>query len=208
MAKIDKRIELYIGRSADFAKPILAHILELVHTACPDVEEAMKWSFPCFMYKGSILCSMAAFKHHCAFGFWLESKMKDPNKILSRGKEREGMGHLGKLTSVKDFPSDKIMISYIKEAMALIDKGEKISKAKPAAKTPLKVPAYFKEALSKNSKALDTFENFSPSQKKEYVNWVTEAKTEATKVKRLKTAIQWMSEGKIRHWKYVKAKKG
>lgn len=204
MGTFDKRVELYIGKSADFAKPILAHILELVHKACPDVEETFKWSFPCFMYKGSILCSMAAFKQHCAFGFWLESKMKDPNKILSRGKKRDGMGHLGKITSVKDFPSNKIMTAYIKEAMTLIDKGEKISKAKSAVKKPLKVPAYFKEALSKNRKALDTYENFSYSQKKEYVTWVTEAKTEATRTTRLKTAIEWMSQGKIRHWKYVK----
>jgi uncharacterized protein YdeI (YjbR/CyaY-like superfamily) len=205
MAKIDKRVELYIGKAQPFAQPILIHILELVHKACPDVEETFKWSFPCFTYNGSILCSMAAFKQHCAFGFWLESKMKDPNKILSRGKKREGMGHLGKITSLKDLPSDKIMITYIKEAMALIDKGEKLTKDKPKApKTPLKVPTYFKEALSKNKRALETYENFSYSQKKEYVTWVTEAKTEATRTTRLKTAIQWMSEGKIRNWKYVK----
>ena len=203
MAKTDKRIELYIGKSADFAKPILAHILELVHKACPDVEETFKWSFPFFMYKGSNLCSMAAFKQHAVFSFWLESKMKDPNKVLSRGKNRESMGHLGKLTSVKDFPSDKIMIAYIKEAMALIDSGVKLTKTKPVAKAPLKVPAYFKEALSKNKKALNTFEGFSYSNKKEYVSWVTEAKTEATRTTRLKTAIEWMAQGKIRHWKYA-----
>src|SRR5688572_16554409 len=105
MAKTNKKVDDYITMSADFAKPILWHILELVHKACPEAEETFKWSFPCFMYKGSILCSMAAFKQHCSFGFWLEAKMKDPNKIFSRGKEREGMGHLGKLTSVKDLPS-------------------------------------------------------------------------------------------------------
>lgn len=145
---------------------------------------------------------MAAFKQHASFGFWLESKMKDPNKILSRGKERTGMGHLGKITSVKDFPSDKIIIAYIKEAMALIDKGEKLTKDKP--KTALKIPTYFKTALSKNKKALNTFEGFSYSNKKEYVLWVTEAKTEETRAKRLKTAIEWMAEGKIRNWKYLK----
>lgn len=204
MAAPNKKVDDYITLSAEFAKPILWHIMELVHTACPDVEETFKWSFPFFMYKGENLCHMAAFKHHCSFGFWLESKMKDPNKILRRGEEREGMGHLGKLTSLKDFPSDKIMIAYIKEAMALIDKGEKLNKATPKSKTPLKIPAYFKTALSKNKKALNTFENFTYSQKKEYVTWVTEAKTETTRDSRLKTAIQWMSEGKIRNWKYLK----
>lgn len=204
MAVPNKKVDDYITLSAEFAQPILWHIMELVHKACPDVEETFKWSFPCFMYKGNMLCSMAAFKQHCSFGFWLEAKMKDPHKVLSRGKQREGMGHLGKITSVKDFPSDKIMIAYIKEAMALIDKGEKMTKAAPKPKTPLKIPAYFKTALSKNKKALNTFENFTYSQKKEYVVWVTEAKTEETRNSRLKTAIEWMSEGKIRNWKYLK----
>lgn len=205
MAITDKRAELYISKSAPFAQDILWHILQIVHETCPDVEETMKWSFPCFMYKGSILCSMAAFKHHCAFGFWLESKMKDPKKILSRGKGKDGMGSLGKLTSLKDLPSDKILKAYIKEAMKLIDKGEKLTK-KPDAKQnkPLVVPDYFRKALNKNKKALHTFENFSPGNKKEYVLWVTEAKTEETRNRRLETAIEWMSEGKIRNWKYIK----
>lgn len=203
MAKTDKRVELYISKAATFAQPILWHITELVHKACPDVEETFKWSFPCFIYKENILCSMAAFKQHASFGFWLESKMKDPDKVLSRGKKREGMGHLGKLTSLKDFPSDKIMIAYIKEAMRLIDKGEKLTKKAPATKKALKIPSYFTAAVKKNKKALNTFEGFSPSHKKEYVMWVTEAKTEETRNKRLKTAIEWMAEGKIRNWKYV-----
>lgn len=205
MAITDKRVELYISKSAPFAQDILWHLLRVVHETCPDAEETMKWSFPCFMYKGSILCSIAAFKHHCAFGFWLESKMKDPKKILSRGKGKDGMGSLGKLTSVKDLPSDKILKDYIKEAMTLIDKGEKLSK-KPDAKQakPLEVPEYFRKALNKNKKALHTFESFSPGNKKEYVLWVTEAKTEETRNRRLETAIEWMSEGKIRNWKYIK----
>lgn len=205
MAKTDKRIELYISRSAEFAQPVLWHLLELVHNACKDVEETIKWGMPHFIYKDSILCSMAAFKQHCAFGFWLESKMKDPNKILSRGKAKTGMGNLGKITSIKDLPNDKILTAYIKEAVALIDKGEKLSK-QPDEKTKkaLVVPMYFKTALSKNKKALATFEGFTFGNKKEYVNWVTEAKTEATRQKRLDTAIEWMAEGKIRNWKYIK----
>ena len=204
MAKTDKRVELYIGKAAPFAQPILIHILEIVHKACPDLEETFKWSFPCFMYKDTILCSMAAFKQHCAFGFWLESKMKDPHKIFRRGKDRTSMGNLGQLKSVKDLPSDKILISYIKEAMSLVDKGVKITKAKPAPKVALKEPAYFMTALKKNKKALNTYMEFSYSNKKEYVLWVTEAKTEATRNSRLKTAVEWMAEGKVRNWKYLK----
>jgi len=157
------------------------------------------------MYKGSILCSIAAFKQHCAFGFWLESKMKDPKKILSRGKGKDGMGSLGKLTGVKDLPSDKILKDYIKEAMKLIDSGEKLTKkANVKENNPLEVPDYFKKALNKNKKALNTFESFSPGNKKEYVLWVTEAKTEETRKRRMETAIEWMAEGKIRNWKYLK----
>lgn len=205
MATTDKRVELYISKSAPFAQDILWHLLQIVHETCPEVEETMKWSFPCFMYKGSILCSIAAFKHHCAFGFWLESKMKDPKKILSRGKGKDGMGSLGKLTGLKDLPGDKILKAYIKEAMTLIDKGEKLSKKADTKEIKkLVLPDYFKKALSKNKKALNTFENFSPGNKKEYVLWVTEAKTEETRNRRLETAIEWMAEGKIRNWKYIK----
>jgi uncharacterized protein YdeI (YjbR/CyaY-like superfamily) len=204
MGKSDKRVELYITKSAPFAQPILWHIVEVVHKACPEAEETMKWSFPHFIYKDNNLCSMAAFKQHCAFGFWLGSKMKDPNRILHTGQNKTAMGHLGQLKSLKDLPSDKILSAYIKEAMRLIDKGEKQEKAAPAKKKPLAVPSYFKTALSKNKKALATFENFSPSCKKEYVEWITEAKTEETRNTRMKTAIEWMTEGKSRHWKYKK----
>jgi len=205
MGKTDTRLELYISKSAPFAQEILWHLTELVHEVCPDAEETMKWSFPCFMYKGSILCNIAAFKKHCAFGFWLESKMKDPKKILSRGKAKNGMGSLGKLTGIKDLPSDKILKDYIKEAMKLIEAGEKLSK-KPddKEKKTLVIPDYFKKALSKNKNALHTFENFSHANKKEYIVWITEAKRDETRIKRLETAIEWMAEGKIRNWKYIK----
>lgn len=204
MAKTDKRVELYISKAAPFAQPILWHILGLVHKACPATEETFKWSFPCIMYKNNILCSMAAFKQHASFGFWLESKMKDPYKVLSRGKNRTGMGHLGQLKTVKDLPADKIMIAYVKEAMALIDKGVKLTKGEAKPKTALKIPTYFKTALSKNKKALNAFEGFSYSNKKDYVLWVTEAKTEETRNRRLKTSVEWIAEGKIRNWKYLK----
>jgi uncharacterized protein YdeI (YjbR/CyaY-like superfamily) len=203
MGKSDKRVELYISKSAPFAQPILWHIVEVVHKACPEVEETMKWSFPHFIYKDNNLCSMAAFKQHCAFGFWLGSKMKDPNKILTTGENKTAMGHMGQLKTLKDLPSDKILTAYIKEAMSLIDKGVKMEKA-PVSKKPIKAPAYFTTALKKNKKALATFESFSPSCKREYMEWITEAKTEETRNSRMKTAMEWMSEGKSRHWKYKK----
>lgn len=205
MGKRDKNIELYINKSADFAQPILWHILELVHEACPDVEEGMKWNFPHFLYKENILCSMAAFKQHCAFGFWLASKMKDPKKILSGGKEKNGMGHLGRITSLKDLPSDTVLKAYIKEAMSLIDKGVKISK-KPteAEKKELVVPSYLTSALKKNKKAAEAFAKFSYSHRKEYIEWITSAKKEETRLSRLEKAIKMMSDGKSQNHKYEK----
>jgi len=203
MAKKDPRIDLYISKSAEFAKPILMHLRELVHAACPEVEETIKWSFASFDYKGP-MCSMAAFKQHCAFGFWKASLMKD--KTLTKNAESESaMGHYGKITSLKNLPSDKKIIAHIKEAMKLNEKGIKLpSKKTDAAKKEIVVPDYFLKQLKKNKKAFTTFEAFSSSHKREYVEWITEAKTDETKNRRIETAIEWMSEGKSRNWKYIK----
>ncbi len=204
MATRDKRIDNYILNSAEYAWPILDHLRELVHKACPEVEETIKWSFPHFQYKG-ILCSMAAFRHHCAFGFWRASQMKDPNKVLNIvGKT--AMGSLGKITSVKDLPSNKILLSYIKEAMKLNDEAAKlpaVSKPKLTAKD-IVVPDDLAKVFKRNKLAHAAFKGFSYSNQKDYVQWLTEAKTEATRTKRLRMAIVLMEEGKIRNWKYVK----
>lgn len=202
MAKKEKAIDAYISKSADFAKPILNHIRELVHKTCPGVEEKLKWSFPHFDYKGEMMCSMAAFKQHAVFGFWKASLMKDP-VLVETAKSEVAMGHLGRLTSVKDLPPDKKMIAWIKEAILLNDKGIKLA-AKPKAtdKKELTIPDYFIKALAKNKKAKQVFESFAFSHKKEYVQWITEAKTEDTRNKRMTTALEWLNEGKSRNWKY------
>src|SRR3954470_7894302 len=201
MAFIDPRIDDYISKSADFAKPILNHLRALVHKACPDVKETMKWSFPHFEYANNILCSMASFKQHCAFGFWHASLMQDPNGLLAVG-EKTSMGHLGPMKTLDDLPADEVLIKYIKEAMALNEKGTKPKKERAQTVKEVEVPSFFLDALKENATALTTFENFSPSHKKEYVEWLTEAKTEATRSKRITTAIEWLKEGKSRHWKY------
>ena len=200
MKNTDKRIDAYIARSADFAKPILTHWRELVHKACPEIVETMKWSFPHFDYKG-IVCSMAAFKEHCAFGFWKASLMNDADKILTGS--REAMGQMGQIKSPADLPSDEILIAYIKEAVRLNEDGVKLpAKSKTAETKPLAVPDYFTATLKTNRKAFDAFENFSRSHRKEYVEWITEAKTEATRNRRMATAIEWLAAGKSRNWKY------
>jgi len=200
MGKRDKRIDSYILKSADFAVPILNHLRELVHTACPDVAETMKWSFPHFDYKG-VMCSMASFKRHCAFGFWKASLMKDKT-LVENAKSESAMGHLGNITSLKDLPSDKKMIAYIKEAMKLNESGAKVEKPKMA-KKEIPMPDYFGRALSKNKKAKKAFDDFSPSHRREYLEWITEAKTEVTRKKRMTKALEWLEEGKARNWKYL-----
>lgn len=205
MAKKDARVDAYIAKSADFAKPILNHYRALIHKACPEVEETIKWGFPNFDYKGGPMTRMASFKQHCAIGFWKASLMKEGSTLIGRAKSEEAMGHLGRITSLQDLPKDKILLTYIKDAMRLNEEGLKVSnKAKPA-KKELEIPEYFLKAISENKKAHKTFEAFSNTNKKEYLLWVAEAKTEETRKKRLDTAVEWMSEGKIRNWKHLKA---
>lgn len=205
MGKKEKAIDAYIAKSADFAKPILNHLRALVHKACPTVEEKMKWSMPHFDYKGEMMCGFAAFKQHASFGFWKAALMKDPI-LLETAKTEVAMGHLGKLTSLKDLPSDKKLTAWIKEAMELNDKGIKVAKPKPAVKKPLEVPDYFIKALAKNKKVQKAWDAFAYSHKKEYLQWITEAKTEATRDSRMATAFEWIAEGKGRNWKYEKKK--
>lgn len=198
----DPRIDAYIAKSADFAQPVLEHIRKLVHKACPDVTETMKWSMPHFDYKGEMMCSMASFKKHCVVGFWKAALMKDP-ALMDNAASETSMGHLGRITSLKDLPTDKKMIAYIKEAMELNDKGIKVAR-KPSEKKELVIPEELTSALKRNRKARETFDSFSYSHKKEYVEWITEAKTEPTREKRLLQTIEWLQEGKSRHWKFEK----
>jgi uncharacterized protein YdeI (YjbR/CyaY-like superfamily) len=167
------------------------------------VEEKIKWGMPFFDYKGEGLCNMASFKQHCAFGFWKASLMKD-KKLIENAKGETAMGHFGKITSLKDLPSDATIMRYIKEAMKLNDEGIKVEKKKPTSAKEVQPPDYFFKELKKNKAAQKTFEAFSPSNKKEYVMWITEAKSEATRNSRMTTAIEWMAEGKPRNWKYMK----
>ncbi|HEY2726114.1 MAG TPA: YdeI/OmpD-associated family protein [Parafilimonas sp.] len=204
MPAIDKRIDAYIESKADFAKLILKHLRQLVHKACPDAQETIKWGMPFFDYKENALCCIAAFKEHCTFAFWKAKLMKDPEHILQVA-EKHAMGNFDRITSLKDLPSDKILIAYIKEAAKLNEDNVKLPARKKAPITNLKVPADFAAALKKNKKAYAVFENFTPGKRKEYIEWITEAKTEPTKIKRIETAVEWIAEGKSRNWRYEKS---
>ena len=190
----------YIAKAAPFAQPILEHLRNLVLKTCPHATERKKWGMPFFETYGDNLCSMAAFKQHCTFGFWKASLMKDPQGLFSLMGET-AMGHFGRLTSLEDLPPDKIIIAYIREADQLNKKGIKPT-AKKADRKELTTPPVLAAALKKNKAAAKTFEAFSYSAKKEYIEWIGEAKTEATVAKRVATAVEWMAEGKQRNWKY------
>jgi len=198
MPKTDPRIDAYIAKSADFAKPILVHLRKLVHEECPQVEETVKWGMPSFEHRG-ILCGMAAFKQHCAFSFWKHA-------LVVEGKqERDGMGSFGKMTSMADLPSDAQLRTWLKRAVKLNEDGvRQPSKPKVKKAKLLKAPVYFLTALKKNKKAQATYEAFPPSKKNEYIEWITEAKAEETRLRRLTQAVEWMAKGKPRHWKYMK----
>lgn len=198
MAVREPRIDAYIAKSAEFARPILEHLREVIHAACPSVEETLKWGHPTFEYKG-ILCNFAAFKQHATFGFWKGQLILDKDG----NRADEAWGQFGRLTKVSDLPSKKVLTGFIKEAMRLNDEGVKAPHTQRSKeKKPVVVPEILKKALAKNAKARAAFENFSPSHQREYCEWIDEAKTDATKERRLATTLEWLVEGKHRNWKY------
>ena len=197
MGKRDPRVEAYIARSAPFAQPILEHIRSVIHEACPDVEETMKWSMPHFVYHG-MLGGMSAFKAHCAFGFW-------KGKLVVPDQNREAMGQFGCITSVKDLPPRRTFTRYVKRAMQLNEDGVKaprVTRARP--KKALPMPTDLAQALARRSKAKATFDGWAPSHRREYIEWITEARRDETRARRVAQAVEWIAEGKTRNWKYEK----
>ena len=206
----DKRIDAYIANAQPFAQPVLKHLRKLIHQTVPEVTETIKWSFAAFEYKGP-LCSFASFKQHCVFGFWKYQLIKDTHSILQERSNKGGdaMGNLGRITSVKDLPSDEIIIGLIKQAKKLNDDGIKLpprKKADESDKQELVVPKELTTALNKNKKAKVVFEKFAYSHRKEYSLWIAEAKTLETRSKRITQTIEWLEEGKSRNWKYERKK--
>jgi uncharacterized protein YdeI (YjbR/CyaY-like superfamily) len=203
-ASRDARVDAYIGKARPFAQPVLIHIRELMHKAAPDLNETVKWGMPFFELNGVILGNMAAFKEHCSLGLW------GPEMAAILGndgaKSNEAMGTFGRIASVKDLPAEKVLLGYFKQAAGFVTSGERttslVRKPKKAVKAPAEIPAELAAALKKNKLAAKVFEGFSPSCKREYVDWVVEAKRDETKMKRVAQAVEWMAEGKSRNWKY------
>lgn len=199
-------VDTYIANAQPFARPILEHLREVVHAACPEVEEKMKWSFPHFDYKG-MLCSMAAFKGHAAFGFWKHGLLAEQG-ALAAGMNRGAMGSFGRLASVDDLPPRRVLVALVKQAMKLNDAGlVSPHRSKPRPRPPIAPPRAFTAALAKHAKARAAWHAFAPGHRREYLEWITEAKTDATRDARIATTIAWVAEGKARNWKYAKPAK-
>jgi uncharacterized protein YdeI (YjbR/CyaY-like superfamily) len=202
----DARVDAYIAKAKPFAQPILIHLRELVHKACPGVQEAIKWSMPFFEYKGVNFGNMAGFKEHCSFGFW----GKEIAAVLHQAEavQAGAMGSLGRITSLKDLPSDKQLLAWMRQARDFIDSGNYTSpmaaryKVVKAPKPALETPPEFAKALKASKQATAVFNAFSPSCKREYIEWIAEAKRPETRDKRITQAVEWISEGKQRNWKY------
>jgi uncharacterized protein YdeI (YjbR/CyaY-like superfamily) len=196
MPKTDRRVDALIAKSADFAKPILKHLRKLIHAGCPQVEETIKWGFASFVYNGTILCQMAAFKKHCSYGFWhrdMHRKMKEATGVA---------GHFRNLVGVDDLPKDAVLIRLIKEAAKLNESDERPARAPRKPAKALAVPKNLAAALRGNAKAGANFKSLSTSHRNEYIDWITQAKRAETREKRLATTIEWLEKGKSRNWKY------
>ena len=201
--EFNPKVDAYIAKSQPFAQPILTHIRELAHKACPEVEEQIKWSMPFFTLRGVILGHMAAFKQHCAIGLW----GPEMNAILNEAglHSENGMGSLGKITNLKDLPADKKMLGYYRQAAELILSGQRtksLERTAKSAKPAPEVPTELTAALKKNKTAAKVFAGFSAYCQREYVDWIVEAKRSETKEKRVAQAVEWIAEGKQRNWKY------
>ena len=203
MGKKDPRVDAYIARSPEFARPILKRLRRVVHAASPKIEETIKWGSPAFVHKG-IVCAMAAFTRHCVFGFWKGALLEESIASLPRGAGK-AMGQFGRITVVSDLPDDASLRRLVRAAVALNERGVKHpARARPRGSRRLRVPAYFMAALRRNRKALATFRRFSYTNRKDYVDWVAGAKREETRRRRLETSVAWMAEGKIQNWRYVR----
>jgi uncharacterized protein YdeI (YjbR/CyaY-like superfamily) len=202
----DPKVDVYIAKAAPFAQPVLAHLRALVHKACPEVVEEIKWGRPFFLHRGTILCNISAFKAHCSFGFWGAEigRVLRADGVVKDG----GMGSLGKITSVKELPPEKQMLGYLRQAVALIESGKgdnRVVVARrvvKAPKPPVEAPAEFTAALKKNKAANAAYAALSPSCKREYAEWIAEAKRPETRQRRIAQAVEWIGEGKQRNWKY------
>ncbi|WP_150290744.1 YdeI/OmpD-associated family protein [Sphingobium estronivorans] len=193
----EPKVDAYIARQADFARPILTHLRGVVHAASPQIEEAVKWGMPFFTFKGQNLCNMAGFKAHVAFGFWHD-------KVARDGASEGAMGQFGRIASLNDLPDDATLTALVAQAMALIDAGEKPRSGPKQAREPLPLHPAFAAAIQADPAATAVWAAFPPGKVRDYCEWINDAKSDATRDKRIAQAVAWIAEGKGRNWKYEK----
>ena len=198
MGKKDARVDAYIAKAPDYARPILEHLRATVHDVVPGVTEEIKWQMPHFTYKG-MFCGMGAFKDHVVFGFW-----KAELVFAEKFKGVRLADQFGEMRTIADVPAKRRLAAYLKKAKELNDSGTKVVRKRAAPKITIRTPAFVTTALKKNEKAAATFAAFPPSHKREYLEWLTDVKTEETRRRRLAQAIEWLAEGKPRNWKYMR----
>jgi uncharacterized protein YdeI (YjbR/CyaY-like superfamily) len=202
-ANYSPQVDAYIAKAPEFAQPVLTHLRELVHSASPEIEETVKWSRPFFVHRGVLIATMAAFTRHCGFGFW-GAAMGDVLRADGIATS-ESSGSFGKLTRVEDLPKDKILLGYLRQAIALAESGSagsSMTLRSTTPKAPIAEPEEFISALKSKQGATAAYASLSPSCKREYLEWIVEAKRAETKQKRIATAVEWIAEGKKRHWKH------
>jgi uncharacterized protein YdeI (YjbR/CyaY-like superfamily) len=191
----DPRVDAYIAKAQPFAQAILSHVRGRVHAAVPDAEETLKWSAPAYTLDGKILLITAAFKAHAALNFWRGQEIRS-------GATDEGMGQFGKLRSVEDLPPDDELDALIRTAAELAKSAPAPRKTKHAPKPAPEMHPEFAAALDRAPKAKSALDSFPPSARRDYLEWVADAKQDATRQKRIASAIEWLGEGKRRNWKY------
>jgi uncharacterized protein YdeI (YjbR/CyaY-like superfamily) len=201
--KHNPKVDAYAEKIEDFAKPVLAHLRALIHATCPEVIEEVKWGNPHFDYKGDMMCIFAAYKKHCSFTFYKDALMGDARLRANDGVPA-AQRFMGKLTDLADLPPDRELKSWIKESMKLNEQGIKLPARETKAPKEAGMPAAFAEKLQASPKIMAIFEGKSASFQKEYKVWIGEAKTDATRDKRIEEAMAWIAEGKGRFWKYAK----
>lgn len=191
----DPRVDAYIAARQPFAQPILTHLRELVHAHAPGAQETLKWGVPHFVLNGQNLAGMAAFKAHATFGFWRDEE------VTGSPRNADAMGSMGRLGALSDLPSDEVLADWIAKAAALCCEG-KPKRAAPKSKPALDLPDDLRAALKVNAAAQGHWDAFSPGKRRDYIEWVIEAKREETRVKRIATTVAQVAEGKDRNWKY------
>ena len=197
MATRDRRVDAYIAKSAEFARPILIHLRDVVRSACPDAEETIRWGMPHFLHHG-LLCRMAAFKQHCAFGFWRRAQL-----VRGGAREAQALGQFGRITWIGDLPSRRTLVALVTRAARLNEAGPRTT---PSTKRPPRPaprpPADLRAALAGNARARATFAALPPSGRREYVEWLLDAKRAETRARRLQQTVAWLAAGKARNWRY------